>query len=89
MTLPLGFIGTGSLGGEMARRLLDAGYPLTVCDPNPATVAPLRDRGAKVVATAFGMPIRRDVPPLCPRPRSAVCRSGPCVSSRERSIKNH
>jgi len=51
MTIPLGFIGTGSLGGEMARRLLDAGYPLTVCDPNPAAVAPLRERGAKVAAT--------------------------------------
>ena len=51
MTIPLGFIGTGSLGGEMARRLLDAGYPVIVLDPNPAAVTPLKERGAKVAAT--------------------------------------
>ena len=36
----------------MAMRLLDAGFELVVCDPDPVMVSPLRDRGAKVAETA-------------------------------------
>lgn len=46
-----GFIGVGNMGRAMAMRLLDAGFPLVVCDPNPANVAPLRERGATIAAT--------------------------------------
>jgi 3-hydroxyisobutyrate dehydrogenase-like beta-hydroxyacid dehydrogenase len=43
----LGFIGVGRMGGPMARRLLEAGYGLTVYDTNEAAVAPLVAKGAQ------------------------------------------
>ena len=46
-----GFIGVGNMGGAMALRLLDAGFPLTVCDPSPAAVAAMVQRGAQVAAS--------------------------------------
>ena len=39
-------IGVGRMGAPMARRLLEAGHELTVCDPSAPAVAPLRDEGA-------------------------------------------
>ena len=33
---PVGFIGLGHMGGPMAGRLMDAGYPLVVHDAAPA-----------------------------------------------------
>ena len=33
---PLGFIGVGRMGGAMAERLLAAGHPVTVYDPDPS-----------------------------------------------------
>jgi len=43
----MGFIGVGRMGGAMAARLLDAGYPVTLCDSNDAAVRPLLTAGAK------------------------------------------
>jgi 2-hydroxy-3-oxopropionate reductase len=43
-----GFIGVGVMGGRMARRLLEAGYPLIVHDVNAAAVKPLAKLGARV-----------------------------------------
>jgi 3-hydroxyisobutyrate dehydrogenase-like beta-hydroxyacid dehydrogenase len=37
------------MGGLMARRLIQAGYPLTICDTSEAALKPLRDLGATVV----------------------------------------
>jgi 3-hydroxyisobutyrate dehydrogenase-like beta-hydroxyacid dehydrogenase len=48
----LGFVGVGRMGGRMARRLVDAGYELTVCDTSPDAVRALTDLGAKAVSTA-------------------------------------
>lgn len=45
-------IGLGAMGAPMAKRLHDAGFALTVCDPNPAAVAPLAALGASVAATS-------------------------------------
>jgi 3-hydroxyisobutyrate dehydrogenase-like beta-hydroxyacid dehydrogenase len=42
----IGFVGTGRMGGGMATRLLQAGFPLTVYDTDPAVLAPLREAGA-------------------------------------------
>ena len=39
------------MGGLMARRLIQAGYPLTICDTSQAAVKPLADMGATVVDT--------------------------------------
>jgi 3-hydroxyisobutyrate dehydrogenase-like beta-hydroxyacid dehydrogenase len=43
----LGFIGVGRMGGPMARRLLEAGYGLTIYDTNEAALAPLVAKGAQ------------------------------------------
>ena len=43
----LGFIGLGAMGGRMARRLLAAGYDLTVHDRNREQARPLEQGGAK------------------------------------------
>jgi 3-hydroxyisobutyrate dehydrogenase-like beta-hydroxyacid dehydrogenase len=48
----LGFIGVGRMGGPMARRLLDAGWKLTVYDTNEQAVAPLFQRGAERAGSA-------------------------------------
>jgi 3-hydroxyisobutyrate dehydrogenase-like beta-hydroxyacid dehydrogenase len=42
-----GFIGVGRMGGPMARRLLEAGYGLTIYDTNETAVAPLAEKGAQ------------------------------------------
>lgn len=51
MAAPLGFIGCGHMGGAMALRLAEAGYPLVVCDPDAARLSPLTARGAIAAAT--------------------------------------
>jgi 3-hydroxyisobutyrate dehydrogenase-like beta-hydroxyacid dehydrogenase len=43
----VGFIGTGTIGAPMARRLLGAGHALVVCDRAPAALAPLVAAGAQ------------------------------------------
>jgi len=48
---PVGFIGLGHMGGPMAGRLMDAGYPLVVHDAAPAAAEPLLTRGAKWAPT--------------------------------------
>jgi 3-hydroxyisobutyrate dehydrogenase-like beta-hydroxyacid dehydrogenase len=42
----LGFIGVGRMGGRMARRLLDAGYRLTIYDTSDQAAAVLVSQGA-------------------------------------------
>ena len=39
------------MGGLMARRLIQAGYPLTICDTSEAALKPLAELGATVVDT--------------------------------------
>ena len=46
MTEPVGFIGLGVMGSRMARRLVDAGVPVIVHDPNAAATAVLVAAGA-------------------------------------------
>jgi 3-hydroxyisobutyrate dehydrogenase len=47
----LGFIGLGAMGGRMARRLLAAGYDLTVHDRTRERARPLEQGGAKFAQT--------------------------------------
>lgn len=49
--LKVGLIGVGNMGQPMALRLLEQGADLTVCDRNPAAVAPLKEKGARIAAT--------------------------------------
>src|SRR5437867_12426299 len=44
----VGFIGLGNMGRPMALNLAKRGFALVVHDIDPAKVAPLRERGAKV-----------------------------------------
>ena len=47
----LGFIGVGTMGGPMARNLLEDGYKLKVNDVNREAVRPLEEMGADWAAT--------------------------------------
>jgi 4-hydroxybutyrate dehydrogenase/sulfolactaldehyde 3-reductase len=47
----IGFIGVGTMGGPMARNLLNAGYPLRVFDINPQACAALAADAAKAVTS--------------------------------------
>ena len=44
----VGFIGLGSQGGPMARRIIGAGYPVTLWARRPGTLEPFADTSAKV-----------------------------------------
>ncbi|MFI8321240.1 NAD(P)-dependent oxidoreductase [Streptomyces sp. NPDC085529] len=48
---PIAFLGLGSMGLPMARRLLDAGHPLTVWNRTAAKAAPLVEAGAVLAAS--------------------------------------
>lgn len=48
LAMPIGFIGTGRMGSRMARRLLDAGYAVTVHNRSRPKTAPLAAAGASV-----------------------------------------
>ena len=52
MTAPLGFIGTGALGGPIARKLLAAGHEIVAYDRDPRRLAPLAERGARMAPSA-------------------------------------
>jgi 2-hydroxy-3-oxopropionate reductase len=47
----IAFLGTGLMGAPMARRLLGAGFPVTVWNRDPAKAASLADDGAQVAAS--------------------------------------
>ncbi|MEW5769508.1 MAG: NAD(P)-dependent oxidoreductase [Pseudomonadota bacterium] len=51
MSLPLGFIGLGTMGQPMALNLCRAGHPLTVFNRTAARAEPLRAAGARVAAS--------------------------------------
>ncbi|MCB1825662.1 MAG: NAD(P)-dependent oxidoreductase [Candidatus Competibacteraceae bacterium] len=51
MAETVGFIGLGSMGLPMARRLLDAGYALRVYNRTPGKAVELLDRGARELGT--------------------------------------
>jgi 3-hydroxyisobutyrate dehydrogenase-like beta-hydroxyacid dehydrogenase len=57
----LGFVGVGRMGGPMALRLLDAGFPLTVYDTNADAVTALVNRGAKSAASAEAVASAADI----------------------------
>jgi 3-hydroxyisobutyrate dehydrogenase len=48
----IAFLGLGLMGAPMARRLLDAGYPLTVWNRTAARAEPFADLGAQVAPSA-------------------------------------
>ncbi|WP_280554351.1 NAD(P)-dependent oxidoreductase [Halomonas sp. 25-S5] len=66
MTPPrLGFIGIGLMGHPMTRRLLAAGFDVTVWNRTPAKAAPLREAGARVAGSIAELMEAVDVVLLC------------------------
>jgi 3-hydroxyisobutyrate dehydrogenase-like beta-hydroxyacid dehydrogenase len=57
----LGFIGLGNMGGRVARRLLEAGYPLGVHSRSVDKTRPLADLGAQVYASPRQLTQHADV----------------------------
>ncbi|MEQ8815559.1 MAG: NAD(P)-dependent oxidoreductase [Thalassobaculum sp.] len=70
--LSLGYVGLGLMGGPMARRLLAAGYPLTVWNRDPAKSAALAAAGATVVGSAAEAAAASDVVFTCLTDTAAV-----------------
>jgi 3-hydroxyisobutyrate dehydrogenase len=52
---PLGWLGTGRMGAELARRLLEAGCDVAVYNRTRAKAEPLAAHGAKIVNSAAGL----------------------------------
>ena len=65
MTTKVGFIGLGSQGGPMARRIVEEGYPLTIWARSPATLEPFRDTAATVASTPSQVGAASDVVAIC------------------------
>ncbi len=61
----VGFIGLGNQGAPMARRIADAGHPLTIWARRQSSVDPFRDSAAQVVATPADLGARSDVVGIC------------------------
>ncbi len=61
----VGFIGLGSQGAPMARRIVDAGYPLTLWARRSASVEPFADTAAKVVETPAELAAVSDLVCVC------------------------
>lgn len=51
MTLRMGFVGAGAMGGAMATRALELGREVFVCDPSEKATAALAAKDARVAAT--------------------------------------
>ncbi|MDX5432061.1 MAG: NAD(P)-dependent oxidoreductase [Halomonas sp.] len=66
MTQPrLGFIGIGLMGDPMTRRLLQAGFAVTVWNRTPAKAEPLREAGATLAGSIGELVANVDVVLLC------------------------
>lgn len=61
----VGFIGLGSQGGPMARRVVDAGFPTTLWARRPETLEPFADTAASVAATPRELGEVSDVLCIC------------------------
>jgi 3-hydroxyisobutyrate dehydrogenase len=61
----VGFVGMGHMGSAMAKRLLDAGYTLTVYDRTRARTQPLEQLGAAVAKTPKDLAAQCQVVMVC------------------------
>jgi 3-hydroxyisobutyrate dehydrogenase len=60
-----GFIGLGSQGGPMARRMIDAGYPVMLWARRPESLAPYTDSSAEIVGDIATLGRRADHVGVC------------------------
>lgn len=63
--MKVGFIGLGSQGGPMARRIVAGGYETTLWARRPATLEPFADTAAKVAASPAELAASIDLVCLC------------------------
>jgi 3-hydroxyisobutyrate dehydrogenase len=63
--LRVGFIGLGSQGAPMARRIVDAGFPVTLWARRPATLEPFAGTPAKVAASPADLAASSDLVCVC------------------------
>jgi 3-hydroxyisobutyrate dehydrogenase-like beta-hydroxyacid dehydrogenase len=61
----VGFIGLGSQGGPMARRIVEAGFDLTIWARRAASVAPFSDTAAKIAGSPAELAANADLVCLC------------------------
>ena len=61
----VGFVGLGSQGGPMARRIVDSGYETTLWARRPETLEPFNDSKAKVASTRRELGAASDVLCIC------------------------
>jgi 3-hydroxyisobutyrate dehydrogenase len=61
----VGFIGLGSQGGPMARRIVEGGYATTLWARRPATLEPFADTPAKVAESPAELAAASDLVCLC------------------------
>ncbi|MET0901899.1 MAG: NAD(P)-dependent oxidoreductase [Acidimicrobiales bacterium] len=64
-TTRVGFVGLGSQGGPMARRIVDAGFPTTLWARRPESLEPFADTAASVAATPANLGAASDVLGIC------------------------
>lgn len=65
MSLRVGFIGLGNQGAPMARRIADAGFPLTLWARRPEALEPFRDTPASAAATPAELGAASDLVGIC------------------------
>lgn len=63
----VGFIGLGSQGAPMARRIVEAGYPVTLWARRPATLEPFADSSAKTAGSPAELAAASDLVCVCVR----------------------
>jgi 3-hydroxyisobutyrate dehydrogenase-like beta-hydroxyacid dehydrogenase len=61
----IGFIGLGSQGGPMARRIIDAGYPTTLWARRPEALQQFSSTGAKLADSPAALATASDLVCLC------------------------
>jgi 3-hydroxyisobutyrate dehydrogenase len=61
----VGFIGLGSQGGPMARRIVESGYPLVLWARRADSLAPFKDTSAQVAASIAELAVRADHVGVC------------------------
>ncbi len=61
----VGFIGLGSQGGPIARRIIGAGYPVTLWARRPATLEPFAGTSAKVSGSPAELAAASDLVCIC------------------------
>jgi 3-hydroxyisobutyrate dehydrogenase len=61
----VGFIGLGSQGGGMARRIMDCGFPLTLWARRPESLEPFADTAAAVATTPAELGAASDIVGIC------------------------